>query len=242
MVILGINAYHGDASAALVADGKLVAAVEEERFTRIKHCAGFPANAVRYCLQAAGVKPAEIDHVAIAKDPKARMMRKALYAIKIPRLAMERLGAWNKFASVADEIGEALGVRREALKATVHNVEHHKAHLASSYFVSPFENSALLSVDGLGDFASMMWGRGEGSTVKVRGSIAFPHSLGIFYTALTQYLGFWNYGDEYKVMGLASYGEPAYADEFEKMVRPHSNGVPGFALGLDYFVHHQALR
>jgi len=169
MLILGINAYHGDASAALVADGKLVAAVEEERFTRIKHSAGFPANAVRYCLEAAGVKPQEIDHIAIAKDPKARMMRKALYAIKIPRLALERLGAWNKFATVADEIGEALDVRRETIRATFHNVEHHKAHLASSYFVSPFENAALLSVDGLGDFASMMWGWGEGSAFNVQG-------------------------------------------------------------------------
>lgn len=239
MVILGINAYHGDASAALVVDGQLVAAVEEERFTRIKHCAGFPSRAVIYCLEAAGIKPNEIDHIAIAKDPKARLMRKALYAIKIPRLAIERLGAWNKFATVKDEVSEALGVSSEEIKANIHNVEHHKAHLASSFFVSPFEEAALLSVDGLGDFASMMWGFGRGAKFDVRGSIAFPHSLGIFYTALTQYLGFWNYGDEYKVMGLASFGQPEYGDEFAKIVRPHANGTPGFALDLDYFVHHR---
>ncbi|MGH7825516.1 MAG: carbamoyltransferase family protein [Candidatus Binatia bacterium] len=239
MIILGINAYHGDASAALVVDGQLVAAVEEERFTRIKHCAGFPARAVAYCLEAAGIKPAEIDHIAVAKDPRARLMRKALYAIKIPRLAIERLGAWNKFATVKEEIGRALDVSAGTIKADTHNVEHHQAHLASSFFVSPFEEAALLSVDGLGDFASMMWGAGRGSKLEVRGSIAFPHSLGIFYTALTQYLGFWNYGDEYKVMGLAAYGEPAYKKEFRKIVGPPSNGVPGFALNLDYFVHHK---
>jgi carbamoyltransferase len=216
-----------------------VAAVEEERFTRIKHCAGFPSRAVKYCLAAAGIKAGEIDHIAIAKDPKARLMRKALYALKIPRLAIERLGAWNKFATVKDEVSEALGVSSEEIKADIHNVEHHKAHLASSFFVSPFEEAALLSVDGLGDFASMMWGVGRGSKLDVRGSIAFPHSLGIFYTALTQYLGFWNYGDEYKVMGLASYGEPAYGEEFQKIVRPNLNGTPGFALDLDYFVHHR---
>lgn len=244
MVILGINAYHGDASAAIVVDGKLVAAVEEERFTRVKHCAGFPAQAVRYCLEAAGIKPGEIDHIAVAKDPKARLMRKALYAIKIPRLAIERLGAWNKFASIKDEIAAAVGTSNGELSTNIHNVEHHKAHLASSFFVSPFDEAALFSVDGLGDFASMMWGRGKGSAMEIRGDVAFPHSLGIFYTAVTQYLGFPNYGDEYKVMGLASYGEPAYLEEFRKILRLRPNhsedkGSPGFALDLDYFVHHK---
>jgi carbamoyltransferase len=245
MIILGINAYHGDASAALVVDGKLAAAVEEERFTRIKHCAGFPAASVRYCVQAAGIKPSEIDCIAVARDPRARLLKKAVYALKIPRLAYERLGAWNKFAGIKEEVASALRVGVADLRAEVRHVEHHQAHLASSFFVSPFEEAALFSVDGLGDFASMMWGSGKGSRFKVQGSIAFPHSLGIFYTALTQYLGFWNYGDEYKVMGLAAYGEPEYLDEFRKIVqlRPNhseNNGrATGFALGLDYFVHHR---
>jgi carbamoyltransferase len=116
-------------------------------------------------------------------------------------------------------------------------VEHHKAHLASSFFVSPFDEAALLSVDGLGDFASTMWGIGAGSKFQVQGSIAFPHSLGIYYTALTQYLGFWKYGDEYKVMGLGSYGEPEYQDRFHELVK--LDGRLGFSLGLDYFVHHK---
>src|SRR2546428_3692187 len=237
MVILGINAYHGDASAAIVADGQIVAAAEEERFNRIKHAAGFPANAIRACLKLGGLEARDIDHVAIARDPRARIWRKALYAIRMPRLALDRISAHAKFAGLDEEIGKALGVRSEELKAQLHRVEHHKAHLASSFFVSAFDEAALLSVDGLGDFASTMWGVGRGRNMTVDGAIAFPHSLGICYTALTQYLGFWKYGDEYKVMGLASYGEPEYQDRFNELVK--LNGDLGFSLGLDYFVHHK---
>lgn len=243
MIILGINAYHGDASAALVVDGVLAAAVEEERFTRIKHCAGFPAQAVRYCLQAAGIKPGDIDHVAVARDPNARLFRKVVYALRMPRLALDRLSARAKFAGIKDEIGEALGVSNKEIRAEIHKIEHHKAHLASSFFVSPFDEAALFSVDGLGDFASMMWGTGKASKIAAEGAVAFPHSLGIYYTALSQYLGFTRYGDEYKVMGLAAYGEPEYQEEFKKIVQlgPESagNGKPAFALGLDYFSHHR---
>lgn len=238
MVILGINAYHGDASAALVVDGKLVAAAEEERFNRVKHSAGFPTRAIRYCVQSAGIKPSEIDCAALARDPKARLLRKVLYAVRMPRLAFNRLGVLKRFVSVREELASALGVGSEDLKATFHRVEHHKAHLASSFFVSPFEEAALLSVDGLGDFASTMWGVGGGNDFVVRGAVAFPHSLGIYYTALTQYLGFWKYGDEYKVMGLAAYGEPEYSNCFKEIVQ--LNGDLGFLLGLDYFIHHKA--
>lgn len=238
MVILGINAYHGDASAALVVDGQLVAAAEEERFNRVKHAAGFPSQAIRYCLGAAGIIPKEIDAVALARDPRARFLQKALYAVRMPRLALDRLGALKRFASVKEELGSALEVGGEDLKATFYRVEHHKAHLASSFFVSPFEEAALLSVDGLGDFASTMWGLGRDTDLIIRGAIAFPHSLGIYYTALTQYLGFWKYGDEYKVMGLAAFGEPEYEDCFKKIVQ--LNGDLGFMLGLDYFIHHKS--
>jgi carbamoyltransferase len=239
MNILGINAYHGDASAAIFVDGQLVAAVEEERFSRIKHAAGFPAQAIRYCLKAAGVAPHEIDHVAVGRDPRARLWKKTFYALKIPRMALNRLGAQAKFLGIQEELGEALGVGGAAIKAQFHRVEHHKAHLASSFFVSPFEEAALLSVDGLGDFASSLWGVGRGNKMTVDGAIAFPHSLGIYYTAITQYLGFWKYGDEYKVMGLGSYGEPEYQEQFKQLVRL-GNGRPGFSLGLDYFVHHKS--
>ncbi len=238
MVILGINAYHGDASAAVLVDGQLVAAVEEERFSRIKHAAGFPAHAVRYCLKAAGINPREIDHIAVARDPRARLGRKAYYALRMPRLALDRLRAQGKFIGIANEISRALGVGSDEIKAQVHRVEHHKAHLASAFFVSPFDQAALLSVDGLGDFASTMWGVGQGSSLKVQGSIAFPHSLGIYYTALTQFLGFWKYGDEYKVMGLGSYGEPEFRDQFSQLLK--LNGALGFSLGLESFTHHKS--
>ena len=166
MVILGLNAYHGDASAAIVVDGELVAAAEEERFNRIKHAAGFPAQAACYCLKVAGIKPGEVEHVAIARDPRARIWRKALYALRMPRLTLDRLSAHAKFANLKEELSQALGVDGREIKAEIHRVEHHKAHLASSFFVSPFERAALLSIDGFGDFS----GRG--------GLRAFPQRWG----------------------------------------------------------------
>lgn len=238
MILLGINAFHGDASAAIVVDGQLIAAAEEERFSRIKHAAGFPRRAIAYCLQAAGVKAQEIDHLALARDPKARLAKKLFYAARLPRLALQRLGAWKKFATIEEELARAFDIDAATIKAQIHHVEHHQAHLASSFLVSPFESAALLSVDGLGDFASTMWGTGDGAKLNVQGSIAFPHSLGIYYTALSQFLGFWKYGDEYKVMGLGAYGAPAYDEKFKKIVK--LNGAMGFQLGLDYFSHHKS--
>jgi carbamoyltransferase len=241
MHILGINAYHGDASAALVSDGKLIAAAEEERFTRVKHAAGFPVHAIRYCLEEAGIKPNELTHIAIARDPSARLYKKAIYALRMPSLLMSRIGVQRKSLSIKQEVAAALQVDPESLPALVQRVEHHKAHLASSFFVSGFDQAALLSTDGLGDFASTMWGIGRGNQMEIGGAIAFPHSLGLYYTAITQYLGFLKYGDEYKVMGLAAYGQPEYADQFRKIVRlpdrNHTNGL-GFGLGLEYFRHH----
>ena len=186
MNILGINAFHGDASAAIIVDGQLIAAAEEERFNRIKHAAGFPAQAIRYCLAAANVTIHEIDRVVLARDPSARLATKMLYAAKMPRLAIERLKVWQKIATIQEELGNAFEIAPETIKAQVHRVEHHRAHLASAFFVSPFDSAALLSVDGLGDFASTMWGDGVGEKMNIRGAIAFPHSLGIYYTALSQ--------------------------------------------------------
>jgi len=240
MYILGINAYHADASAALVCDGKLVAAAEEERFNRIKHCAGFPYLAVKYCLDAAGIKPEELTHIAVARDTRANLDKKLLYALKIPQMALRRLAPQGKFAGIKEDVAKALDVDPARLQAEVTRVEHHKAHLASAFFVSGFEDAALLSVDGLGDFASTMWGVGRGTQMTIDGSIAFPHSLGFFYTAITQYLGFPRYGDEFKVMGLASYGQPQFEDEFARIVLLDGDkGKPRFQLGLDYFVHHK---
>jgi carbamoyltransferase len=240
MNILGINAYHGNASAAIVCDGKLIAAVEEERFNRVKYAAGFPALAIRYCLQTAGITLADVDHVAVPRDPYARIPTKLLYSLKMPSFARERAKVLVKFTGIPEALARVFDTDPKQLKARFHRVEHHQAHLASAFFVSPFDQAALLSADGLGDFASTMWGTGASSRMKIDGAVAFPHSLGLYYTAVTQYLGFPKFGDEYKVMGLAAYGQPESLDVFRDIVRFDPNTrANGFRLGLDYFVHHR---
>ena len=233
--ILGINAYHGDAAAALVIDGELVAAAEEERFNRIKHCAGFPSQAARWCLEDAGLSPADLDHVAVSRDPRANLGRKLMRTIRhgaSARYLKQRLQNAAQIRDVGSALAEALGVER--VTASVHNVEHHQAHVASAFFVSPFEDAAILSVDGFGDFASTMLAEGHGNHFEVLERIIYPHSLGIFYTAGTQWRGVPEYGDEGKVMGLAPYGTPRYLMKMRELV--HLDG-PLFQLGLDYFTH-----
>jgi carbamoyltransferase len=236
MNILGINAYHGNASAAIVCDGRLVAAVEEERFNRVKYAAGFPAQAIRYCLKEAGLELKNIDHVVVPRNPYARFATKLFYALRMPSFARERVKVLAKFTGIPEALAQAFDTDPAKLTAKFHRVEHHQAHLASAFFVSPFERAALLSADGLGDFASTMWGSGSGNRMKIDGAIAFPHSLGLFYSAVTQYLGFLKFGDEYKVMGLAAYGEAEQLEAFRDIVRANGNG---FRLGLDYFTHHR---
>jgi carbamoyltransferase len=233
--ILGLNAYHGDASAALVVDGELVAAAEEERFNRVKHCAGFPALAAAWCLEDAGLRPEDVDHVAIARDPRANLGHKLLRTVRhgvSARYLKARLENAGKVRDVGSALAGALGV--ESLAAKVHNVEHHQAHVASAFLVSPFEDAAVLSVDGFGDFASTMLAVGHGNGYEVLDRVLFPHSLGIFYTAVTQWLGFPHYGDEGKIMGLAPYGQPRYMNEMRRLVKLDG---PLFELGLDYFTH-----
>ena len=240
MNILGINAYHGNASAAVVCDGKLIAAVEEERFNRIKYAAGFPAQAIRYCVKEAGLKLEEIDHVAVPRNPYARLGTKLFYALRMPSFARGRAKVLAKFIGVREALAAAFDSDPKTIAAQFHRIEHHRAHLASAFFVSPFERAALLSADGLGDFASTMWGSGSGNRMEIADAIAFPHSLGLYYTAVTQYLGFLKFGDEYKVMGLAAYGEPERLEAFRDIVRFDTNGNGnGFRLGLEYFVHHR---
>jgi carbamoyltransferase len=236
MNILGINAYHGNASAAILCDGQLVAAVEEERFNRVKYAAGFPAAAIGYCLKAAGITLKDVHHVAVPRNPYARLGTKLLYALRMPSFARERMKVLAKFTGIREALASAFDTDSAALGAQFHRVEHHIAHLASAFYCSPFEEAALLSADGLGDFASSMWGAGFGRRMDIHGSIAFPHSLGIYYSAVTQYLGFLKFGDEYKVMGLGAYGEPEFLQQFRDII--HSNGA-GFRLGLQYFTHHR---
>jgi carbamoyltransferase len=238
MIVLGVNAYHGDASAALVIDGQLVAAAEEERFNRIKHTAGFPVGAVRYCLRAGGIDIGQVDHIAISRNPSANLYKKIMYTLaNRPNVGMvrDRLANAARVRDVRDALAESLDVPVDRIRAAQHRVEHHRSHMASAFLVSPFEAAACLSIDGFGDFVSAMWGVGQGTSIKPLGKVSFPHSVGIFYTAVTQYLGFPKYGDEYKVMGLAPYGEPEFLDEFREIVRV---GRQGFRLELDYFLHH----
>lgn len=262
MLILGINAYHGDAAAALVRDGRLIAAVEEERFNRIKHCAGFPVESIRYCLETAGVRIQQIDHVGISRDPSANLHKKILFAAGrvakslatkrrgtgdrepgtadrgagIVGMVADRLANAGKVRDLKDVLACALGVSSSTLRAGFHSIEHHRAHLASAFFVSPFHRAALLSLDGFGDFVSTMWGVGEYSAIEVLGQVEYPHSTGIVYTATTQFLGFPHYGDEGKVMGLAPYGKARFIEEFRDIIKTEEEGQ--FRLNLDYFRHH----
>ena len=233
--IMGINAYHGDAAVALVVDGELVAAAEEERFNRVKHCAGFPVLAARWCLEDAGLTADDLDHVAVSRDPRANLGRKLLRTVRhgaSARYLKARLQNAAQIRDVGAALADALGV--ESLRARVHNVEHHQAHVASAFFVSPFEEAAILSIDGFGDFASTMLAHGRGNHFDVLERVLYPHSLGIFYTAVTQWLGFPEYGDEGKVMGLAPYGKPRHLSKLHELVRLDG---PLFELGLDYFTH-----
>ncbi len=236
--ILGLNAFHGDSAACLVVDGQLAAAAEEERFRRLKHWAGFPSEAVKYCLSAGGLTLADVDHVAVNRDPSANLLSKVLFSLS-KRPTFEAIRKRLANASRVRDVGALLraqaGDGRPA-RFELHNVEHHRAHLASSFFVSPFETAAVVSVDAFGDFVSAMWGAGNGREIRVDDEVAFPHSLGLFYLALTQYLGFPSYGDEYKVMGLAPYGEPDLLHEMRRIVRLAPGGR--YELDLDCFVHH----
>jgi carbamoyltransferase len=241
MNILGINAYHGNASAAVICDGQLVAAVEEERFNRVKYAAGFPAQAIRYCLQAAGLTLNEVDHVAVPRNPYARLPTKLFYALRMPAFARDRAKVLAKFTGIREALADVFDVDPATITADFHRIEHHRAHLASAFFVSPFERAALFSADGLGDFASTMWGTGSGARMDIEDAITFPHSLGLYYTAVTQYLGFPKFGDEYKVMGLASYGQPEYVEAFRDIVRfDAASDAHGFRLGLKYFTHQRS--
>jgi carbamoyltransferase len=233
--ILGLSAYHADASASAVVDGRFVAGVEEERFRRIKHWAGFPERAIRFCLEEMnGGDLGGIHAVAVARQPRAYLARKAALALTHPRSLRRALGRarnLRQVASLEERIARTFGGPAPRL----YPVEHHLAHVASAFFCSPFEEAMCLTVDGFGDFVSTMMAVGRGSSVEVLDRVHFPHSLGLFYTAITQFLGFPGFGDEYKVMGLAAYGEPSYADRLGRIVPPRPNGA--FALDLRYFRH-----
>ena len=252
MIIVGINAYHADSSAAIFIDGQLVAAIEEERFRRVKHWAGFPELAIRFCLQEAGIGYEKVDHWAIGRDPKAKFFKKLLYLAKNPggsfAAIKDRLANSKKAASIHEELSSLSGLPANNFLGKIRQVEHHRSHIASAFFASPFDKAACLTIDGSGDFTTTMMAIGDGNTITVLDSVDFPHSIGIFYTAFTQLLGFPHYGDEYKVMGMAPYGvsqladgsgqlaegnSQDIADKLAKVVKLTDDGL--FKLDLDYF-------
>ncbi|MDT8411606.1 MAG: carbamoyltransferase C-terminal domain-containing protein [Vicingaceae bacterium] len=238
MYILGINAYHGDSSACILKDGNVIAASEEERFRRIKHWAGFPSEAIKFCLGEANIDITQVDYITISRDPSANIHKKILHAAKnlvSVKALKDRLANTKKVGSVKAELSKVFNIPEDQIKAEVKNIEHHRSHLASAFFASPFDEAAILSIDGFGDFTSTMIATGRGNKIEVLDTVIYPHSAGIFYTALTQYLGFPHYGDEYKVMGLAPYGEPKYIDELKKIILFKDNGL--FELNTNYFKH-----
>nr|WP_199157585.1 carbamoyltransferase C-terminal domain-containing protein [Pedobacter sp. ASV2] len=238
MYILGVNAYHGDSSACIFKNDILIAASEEERFRRIKHWAGFPSKAIQFCLDEAKIDIKDLDYIAISRDPKANFKQKVFTALK-NRLSIknivDRLKNLKKASSIENDFIEHFKVNAQDVSGKIINVEHHRSHLASAFFASPYQESALLSIDGFGDFSSTMTAVGKGLNIEVLNTVSYPHSLGLFYTLFTQYLGFLHYGDEYKVMGLAPYGTPKYTSQVKNVIRIKDNGL--FELNLEYFNH-----
>ncbi len=236
--IVGLNAYHGDASACILKDGKILAAAEEERFKRAKHWAGFPRESLKFCLEQANIGIDEVNTITINSNPRVNLLKKMIFVLKHkPKLGniLNRIENTRSRLSLRNEILKSFP--EKSFLGKIIRIEHHLSHLSSAYYPSPFNSASVVSVDGFGDFSSGCWGVGEGSEIKVHGRVLFPHSLGIFYQAMTQFLGFPNYGDEYKVMGLAPYGKPIYMNQMREILKLQNDG--SYKLNLKYFIFHK---
>tara|TARA_B100000787_G_scaffold141355_1_gene110445 strand:+ start:10459 stop:12183 length:1725 start_codon:yes stop_codon:yes gene_type:complete len=235
--ILGINFLHSDSSACLFKDGHLICATEEERFTRIKHTMAFPIEAINYCLKSEKLDISMIDVITINSNPISSLLRKILFILQSPTsiaIAFSSISNSRKKLNLKNYISKIDSKKK--FNGSIKYIDHHESHIASSLFFNNFNECVNLSIDGFGDFVSCAWGHSTENNIKLDKKIYFPHSLGIFYQAMTQYLGFKNYGDEYKVMGLSSYGEPKYVNEVSKLIKKDKEG---FKLNLDYFLHHK---
>ena len=236
--ILGINAYHADSSSCLLLDGKLIIALEEERINRIKHWAGFPLLSVMKCLEYAGISISDIDYIAINQNINANFFSKVKYSILNPqnlKFYLDKIKIKRDRSNILKVIQLEIGKLKKSCKLI--NVDHHLSHVASAYYDSEYDKAVNLSIDGFGDFESVTWGTGIGKNIKVDNKILFPHSLGIFYEAFTQFLGFNSYGDEYKLMGLSAFGNPSELENFNKIISLKKFGE--FRLNLEYFNHHK---
>jgi len=235
MLILGLNMFHADASAAIVLDGEVKFAIAEERLNRHKHFGGFPALAVKACLDAVGAKISDVEHVAVGQDSDANLARKVQYALTNPARILNFIRLRRRKEAMRDLrflIGQALDADPAKLRFQEHHLEHHIAHIASSYYCSPWDKAAGFSYDGSGDFVSTMMARCEGNNIEVLDRVFLPHSLGSLYTMICEFIGYTKYGDEGKVMGLAPYGKPTYCADIEKLVALTGSA---FQLDLRYF-------
>jgi carbamoyltransferase len=235
MLILGLNMFHADASAAIVVDGEVKFAIAEERLNRHKHFGGFPALAVKSCLDAVGAKISDVEHVAVGQDSDANLAKKVQYALANPAKILNFIRLRQRkevMRDVRSLLAKALDVDSSHLRFQEHHLEHHIAHIASAYYCSPWEKAAGFSYDGSGDFVSTMMARCEGNEIEVLDRVFLPHSLGSLYTMICEFIGYTKYGDEGKVMGLAPYGKDTYCKEINK-IAASKNG--GFQLDLSYF-------
>ncbi len=232
--VLGINFLHSDTSACIFKNGKLIAAVEEERFSRIKHTSSFPVKSINFCLNEVKIDISDLDIITINSNPLSSLDKKILFTLKNYKryvLALKSISNIKKKLTIKKLL--SLNFEKE-FKGKILYLDHHLSHIASSSFFSNFNESVNLSIDGFGDFASAGWGTLINENLTLDNKILFPHSMGIFYQAITQFLGFKNYGDEYKVMGLSSYGKPVFEHELSQVM---FNTKIGYKLNLDYFVH-----
>ncbi len=235
MLILGLNMFHADASAAIVLDGEVKFAIAEERLNRHKHFGGFPALAIKACLDAVGAKISDVEHVAVGQDGDANLAKKVQYALANPAKILNFIRLRQRKEAMRDVrslLAKAFDVDSTQLRFQEHHLEHHIAHIASAYYCSPWEKAAGFSYDGSGDFVSTMMARCEGNEIEVLDRVFLPHSLGSLYTMICEFIGYSEYGDEGKVMGLAPYGKDTYHEEIGKIVT-RKNG--GFQLDLSYF-------
>ncbi len=239
MHILGISCFFHDAAAALIVDGQLVAAAEEERFTRKKHDYGFPANAIRFCLERGMIEGQDLDYVVFYEKPFVKFERILMNSLqmfpttwKVFREAM-RFWLGDKLW-VKNTIQNMIGIEADKILFS----EHHMSHAASAFFCSPFEEAAILTVDGVGEWATAAMGVGRNNEIRLQKEIRFPHSLGLLYSAFTAFLGFEVNEGEYKVMGMAPYGKPRYVDQVNKMIHVFDDG--SFRLDMDYFSFHHS--
>jgi len=239
MDILGISCYFHDAAAALLRDGRLVAAAEEERFTRKKHDYAFPQRAIDFCLRMGGIRGADLDYVVFFEKPFVKFERLLLSSLQTfprsHRVFREAMITWlGDKLWIKHLIGKRLGIAPGRILFS----EHHLSHAASAYFCSPFDAAAVLTVDGVGEWTTASLGLGRGSELRLLKEIRFPHSLGLLYSAFTAFLGFEVNEGEYKVMGMAPFGSPRYVDKVWKLVRLQPDG--GFELDMDYFSFHRS--